>query len=54
EQLIEIVQEPTKDAGQGAATPLAPIYVKSLALNTDPSEIQLSSEFDDDAANDDA
>ena len=44
EQLIEIVQE----------GPLAPIYVKSLALGTHPDEIQLSSEFDgDDAANDD-
>ncbi|MGO1069100.1 segregation and condensation protein A [Lysobacter sp. CA199] len=42
EQLIEIVQE----------GPLAPIYVKSLALMKDPDEIELSSEFDD-AANDD-
>src|SRR5690606_29492857 len=43
EQLVDIVQE----------APLAPIYVKSLAIGTDPEEIQLSSEFDD-AANDDA
>jgi len=43
EQLVDIVQE----------GPLATIYVKSLALDADPSEIQLSSEFDD-AANDDA
>ena len=50
EQLIEIVQEAPKDA---STTSPAPIYVKSLALNTDPSELKLSSEFDD-AANDDA
>ncbi|KGM57255.1 rifampin ADP-ribosyl transferase [Lysobacter arseniciresistens ZS79] len=43
EQLVDIVQE----------APLAPIYVKSLAIGTDPTEIQLSSEFDE-AANDDA
>ena len=43
EQLVDIVQE----------APLAPIYVKSLALGTDPDTIQLSSEFDE-AANDDA
>ena len=53
EQLIEIVQEQPKDANAGNAAPLAPIYVKSLALDTDPSELKLSSEFDD-AANDDA
>ncbi|TCZ88325.1 ScpA family protein [Lysobacter sp. N42] len=41
EQLVEIVQD----------APLAPIYVKSLALMKDPSEIELSSEFDADAAN---
>ncbi|HEY4582566.1 MAG TPA: ScpA family protein [Lysobacter sp.] len=41
EQLVEIVQE----------APLAPIYVKTLAL-TNAAEIELSSEFDDDAAND--
>ncbi|RPE81479.1 segregation and condensation protein A [Vulcaniibacterium tengchongense] len=44
EQLVEIVQE----------APLAPIYVKSLAVAKDPSEIELSSEFDAPAANDDA
>ena len=53
EQLIEIVQEQPKDANAGTAAPLPPIYVKSLALDTDPSELKLSSEFDD-AANDDA
>lgn len=42
EQLVEIVQD----------APLAPIYVKSLALTRDPAEIELSSEFDADAAND--
>jgi len=42
EQLVEIVQD----------APLAPIYVKSLALMKDAGEIELSSEFDDDAAND--
>ncbi len=40
EQLIEIVQE----------APLAPIYVKSLALTKDAGEIELSSEFDEDQA----
>ncbi|GAB1596111.1 segregation and condensation protein A [Lysobacter claricitrinus] len=44
EQLVEIVQEET----------LAPIYVKSLAIMKDPAEIELSSEFDTDAANDGA
>ncbi|WP_407060831.1 segregation and condensation protein A [Agrilutibacter terrestris] len=44
EQLVEIVQE----------GPLQPIYVKSLALNKDGAEIELSSEFDEPAANDDA
>jgi segregation and condensation protein A len=42
EQLLEIVQD----------APMAPIYVKSLALMQDPAEIELSSEFD--AANDGA
>lgn len=42
EQLVEIVQD----------APLAPIYVKSLALTKDVAEIELSSEFDADAAND--
>ncbi|MNW10950.1 Segregation and condensation protein A [compost metagenome] len=41
EQLVEIVQD----------APLAPIYAKSLALMKDPDEIELSSEFDS-AAND--
>lgn len=42
EQLLEIVQE----------APMAPIYVKSLALMKDPSAMELTSEFDADAAND--
>jgi segregation and condensation protein A len=42
EQLLEIVQD----------EPLGPIYVKSLALMKDAGEIELSSEFDTDAAND--
>jgi segregation and condensation protein A len=42
EQLVEIVQD----------EPLGPIYVKTLALMKDAGEIELSSEFDDDAAND--
>ena len=42
EQLVEIVQE----------APFAPIYVKSLALLKDGEEIELSSEFDEPAAND--
>ncbi|KAF1710517.1 segregation/condensation protein A [Pseudoxanthomonas kalamensis DSM 18571] len=45
EQLLDIVQE----------APLAPIYVKSLALNNTNEPLQFSSEFDDaDPANDDA
>ncbi|WP_411831887.1 segregation and condensation protein A [Pseudoxanthomonas mexicana] len=45
EQLLDIVQE----------APLAPIYIKSLALNNTNEPLQFSSEFDDsDAANDDA
>ena len=40
EQLVEIVQE----------APLAPIYMKSLALTKDADEIELSSEFDADVA----
>jgi segregation and condensation protein A len=46
EQLVEIVQE----------APLAPIYVKSLAVGEGaPESLELSSEFDEDgsAANDD-
>ncbi|MFA4304744.1 segregation/condensation protein A, partial [Xanthomonas perforans] len=42
EQLLDIVQE----------APLAPIYVKSLALGNTNAPLQFSSEFDDsDAAN---
>jgi segregation and condensation protein A len=44
EQLLEIVQE----------GPLQPIYVKSLALMKEGEEIELSSEFDEPAANDDS
>ncbi|HEY5780575.1 MAG TPA: ScpA family protein [Lysobacter sp.] len=44
EQLVEIIQE----------GPLMPIYVKSLALLNDGDEIELSSEFDEPAANDDS
>jgi segregation and condensation protein A len=47
EQLVEIIQE----------APLAPIYVKSLAVGEGaPESLELSSEFDEDqaAANDDA
>lgn len=43
EQLVEIVQD----------APLAPIYVKSLAIGEDTTRIELTSEFDE-AANDDA
>ena len=43
EQLLDIVQE----------APLAPIYIKSLALNNTNEPLQFNSEFDDsDAAND--
>ena len=48
EQLVEIVQESQSDEHQ----PLAPIYVKSLAIGADTAGIELTSEFDD-AANDD-
>ncbi len=54
EQLLDIVQEASKEAHPGQ---LAPIYVKSLAsMDAGPSALALSSEFDDDAesANDDA
>jgi segregation and condensation protein A len=44
EQLVEIVQD----------APLAPIYVKSLALMSDPASIELASEFDHDVARDGA
>ena len=52
EQLVEIVQEAqgTRDAG-GRLLP-APIYVKSLATGAAPESITLSSEFDDEPAND--
>ncbi len=54
EQLIEIVQEPVRDGPSSERLPLAPIYVKSLALGEQAAQIELSSEFDDDdAANDD-
>ncbi|MBF6024505.1 segregation and condensation protein A [Lysobacter niastensis] len=44
EQLVEIIQE----------GPLMPIYVKSLAVISEGEEIELSSEFDEPAANDDS
>jgi len=53
EQLVEIVQEQPQELRPGEPLPPAPIYVKSLAVGTDASQIELSSEFDDDAANDD-
>jgi len=57
EQLLDIVQEHTGDARQGERRPLAPIYVKSLAIadaGDGNNALELSSEFDDDveAAND--
>ncbi len=56
EQLLDIVQETAVDSGEGARQPLAPIYLKSLALRGGDTALELSSEFDDDidAANDDA
>jgi segregation and condensation protein A len=55
EQLLDIVQEHIEDVRPGERRPLAPIYVKSLALNNTNEPLQFSSEFDDaDAANDDA
>lgn len=54
EQLIEIVQEPVRDGPSCERLPLAPIYVKSLALGEDATRIELRSEFDEDAANEDA
>ena len=54
EQLVDIVQELPSDT-HGDHRPLAPIYVKSLAIGEGtPDAIQLSSEFDDEpaAAND--
>jgi segregation and condensation protein A len=54
EQLVEIVQEQPADALPGVGQALATIYVKSLAINADPAQIELRSEFDVDAANDDA
>lgn len=54
EQLLDIVQEHAEDVRPGERRPLAPIYVKSLALNNTNEPLQFSSEFDDaDAANDD-
>ena len=54
EQLVEIVQEHPPETLNGEGQSLATIYVKSLAINTDPAEIALSSEFDEPAANDDS
>ena len=54
EQLVEIVQEQPGDGPDSTCQPPSTIYVKSLAIDAEPAEIALSSEFDDDhAANDD-
>ncbi|MBB4126011.1 segregation and condensation protein A [Xanthomonas translucens] len=54
EQLLDIVQEPMDQVVRnGERLPLAPIYVKSLALGNTNEPLQFNSEFDDsDAAND--
>ncbi len=57
EHLLDLVQESADDASQTERGPLAPIYVKSLALGEgDPAALELTSEFDGeaDSANDDA
>ncbi len=49
EHLLDIVQEAVDGSPHGAAVPLAPIYLKSLALaEGDAETLALSSEFDDD------
>jgi len=53
EQLVEILQEDAERGGHEGRG-FSPIYVRSLATMKDPDEIELSSEFDEDAANDDA
>lgn len=50
EQLVEVVQEHTELPHSDARAPLAPIYVKSLATERGTESLELSSEFDDDAA----
>ncbi|WP_147652375.1 segregation and condensation protein A [Vulcaniibacterium gelatinicum] len=50
EQLVEVVQEHTEPPHAGERAPLAPIYVKSLATERGTESLELSSEFDDDAA----
>ena len=55
EHLLDLVQDHIEDVRQGERRPLAPIYVKSLAIGEgDPAALELSSEFDDEpaAAND--
>jgi segregation and condensation protein A len=52
EQLIEIIQDSADDPIRQGERGLAPIYVKSLALLKDADEIELSSEFDEDTADD--
>jgi segregation and condensation protein A len=52
EQLVEIIQDNVDDHARQREHGPAPIYVKSLALMKDADEIELSSEFDADAAND--
>ncbi|MBW3551223.1 MAG: segregation/condensation protein A [Proteobacteria bacterium] len=54
EQLVEIVQEHPSDTDHDPRQLLAPIYVKSLALGEAATQVELTSEFDEDAANDDA
>lgn len=53
ERLLDLVQDQPVDVRPGEHRPPAPIYVKSLATgDTPPTEF--ASEFDDEAANDDA
>jgi len=52
EQLVEIVQEAGGTRSANGRLLPAPIYVRSLATGADPGEITLSSEFDDEPAND--
>ncbi|MDH5821651.1 ScpA family protein [Luteimonas sp. RD2P54] len=53
EQLLEIVQEAADEAPAGERRPPAPIYVRSLATSGG-DQVELSSEFDDEAATDPA
>ena len=51
ERLLDVVQEQAAEGRHAERRPAAPIYVKSLATGGD-SALELSSEFDDEAAND--